>query len=67
MVEPRTISHDELVDDLSAFLMRAEAGAHFVITMDGRPMAKLRPFDPPPDGGGHDRISGGSPSNRPGE
>jgi antitoxin (DNA-binding transcriptional repressor) of toxin-antitoxin stability system len=65
-MELRTISHQELVNDLSAFLRRAEAGDHFLITMDGRPMARLRPFvEPPSREGDVDRVAGSPSSNRP--
>ncbi|MFL5817676.1 MAG: type II toxin-antitoxin system Phd/YefM family antitoxin [Conexibacter sp.] len=63
-----TISHDELVDDLSAFLRRAEAGDHFLITMDGRPVARLCPFiESPPHEGEFDRVARKPSSKRPGE
>jgi len=64
VAKARTISHHELVDDLSALLARAEAGEVFLITMEGRPMAKLRPFveSSRPEGDVHG-LAGGSSSN----
>jgi antitoxin (DNA-binding transcriptional repressor) of toxin-antitoxin stability system len=60
-----TISHHELVDSLSAVLRRAEVGEHFLITMDGRPVARLRPFIEPPPHEGDAGAAGNPSSNRP--
>ena len=58
MAEVRTLTHHELVEGLSALLRRAAAGEDFLITMDGRPMAKLRPFvESPPYESDVNRVS----------
>ena len=62
MTRHRTIPQRELRNNISAVLREAQAGTQFVITVRGRPVARLGPFAEsplPPDGGegsGRDRA-----------
>jgi len=38
-----TIPQRELRNNVSAILRRAESGEHFIVTVDGRPVAELGP------------------------
>jgi prevent-host-death family protein len=53
-VRVRTIPQRELRNNVSAILREAEAGTHFVITVHGRPVARLVPFVASPDA--HDDV-----------
>ena len=41
------VSLDEIKQDLSAYLQRAQAGEIFVVTKAGRPLAEIRPVATP--------------------
>jgi prevent-host-death family protein len=43
-----TIPQRELRNDVAAILRRAEAGETFTVTVNGRPVAELRPLPTPP-------------------
>jgi prevent-host-death family protein len=41
-----TVPQKELRNDVGAILRRAEAGERIVVTVSGRPVAELGPFEP---------------------
>jgi prevent-host-death family protein len=41
-----TIPQRELRNDITAILRRTEAGESFTVTVNGRPVAELRPLEP---------------------
>ncbi len=43
-----TIPQRELRNDVASILRRAEAGETFTVTVNGRPVAELRPLKPTP-------------------
>jgi prevent-host-death family protein len=51
------IAQRELRNHVSAVLKRAEQGEHFTVTVDGRPVAELRPLSTSNKPAAPDRLS----------
>ena len=51
------IAQRELRNQVSAVLRRAEKGEHFMVTVDGRPVAELRPLSAANQPAAPDRLS----------
>lgn len=51
------IAQRELRNQVSAILKRAEQGEHFTVTVDGRPVAELRPLSAASTPAAPDRLA----------